>query len=73
MMIENKVASIVILFIGLICGVGLIVAGWYEEKNHSMGVETSYRGNALLNKIVGYAISGFCFIGLVRTLILLLF
>ena len=73
MMVENKFAYIILFFIGFICGIGLIKAGWYEEKNHSMGVETAYRGNALLNKIVGYAISGFCFIGLVRTLILLLF
>lgn len=73
MTIENTAVSVILFFVGFLCGVALIADGWYEEKNYSMGGETADRRHALLGKVIGYAIAGFCFIGLVRTLILLLF
>jgi len=73
-MTEDPIVAIILFLVGLLVGLGSLAAGRYREKN--LPEEEMYsaaKSNAFLWKITGYAIAGFCFIGLVRTLILLLF
>lgn len=73
-MAEEPLVTITLFLVGLLVGLGSIAAGRYREKN--LPEEEMYsaaKSNAFLWKITGYGIAGFCFIGLVRTLILVLF
>lgn len=73
-MTENPVVAIILLFVGLLVGLGSLAAGRYSEKELPGGTGSAVAElTATQLKFMGYAISGFCLIGLVRTIILLLF
>lgn len=71
---EEPVVAIILFLVGLLVGLRTLAAGRYSEKNLPAGEGYPVvKGSAFRMRIAGYAIAGFCFIGLVRTLILLLF
>ena len=72
-MAEESVATIILFLVGLLVGLGSLAAGKYSEKRLPGGTGSAVDElTASQLKIAGYAIAGFCFIGLVRTLILVL-
>lgn len=73
-MAEEPIVAIILFFVGFLVGIGLLAAGRYDAKNPPPGEGyIAVKGNAFLMEITGYAVAGFCLIGLVRTLILVLF
>jgi hypothetical protein len=73
-MAEEPVVAIILFFVGFLVGLGSLATGYYSETNLPGGTGSAVaESSANRLKIAGYAIAGFCFIGLVRTTILLLF